>query len=65
VAVMCLWAAYFILVFSFPILFEKFKDATFYIYAAVCLIGFLFVLLKVKETKGQTLEALETTMNFH
>ncbi|MEO7487219.1 MAG: sugar porter family MFS transporter, partial [Ferruginibacter sp.] len=65
VAVMCLWAAYFILVFSFPILFEKFKDATFYIYAAVCLIGFLFVLLKVKETKGQTLEELETTMNFH
>jgi sugar porter (SP) family MFS transporter len=65
VAVMCLWAAYFILVFSFPILFEKFKDATFNIYAAICLIGFLFVLVKVKETKGQTLEALETTMNFH
>jgi sugar porter (SP) family MFS transporter len=65
VAVMCLWASYFILVFSFPILFEKFKDATFNIYAAICLIGFLFVLVKVKETKGQTLEALETTMNFH
>jgi MFS family permease len=65
VAVMCLWAAYFILVFSFPVLFEKFKDATFYFYAAVCLLGFLFVLLKVKETKGQTLEELETTMNFH
>ncbi|MDN3659207.1 sugar porter family MFS transporter [Ferruginibacter paludis] len=65
VAVMCLWAAYFILVFSFPVLFEKFKDATFYFYAAVCLLGFLFVLFKVKETKGQTLEELETTMNFH
>jgi sugar porter (SP) family MFS transporter len=65
VAVMCLWAAYFILVFSFPVLFEKFKDATFYFYAAICLLGFLFVFFKVKETKGQTLEELETTMNFH
>lgn len=65
VAVMSLWAAYFLLVFSFPVLFEKFKDATFYFYAAICLAGFIFVLFKVKETKGQTLEELENTMNFH
>lgn len=62
VAVVSLWAAYFILVFTFPLLFEKLQDKSFYIYAAVCTIGFLFVLFKVKETKGKTLEELEKIM---
>jgi sugar porter (SP) family MFS transporter len=65
VAVICLWLAYFILVFTFPILFEKLKENTFYIYAGVCAVGFLFVLLKVKETKGKTLEEVEATMMGH
>lgn len=65
IAVICLWAAYFILVFTFPILFEKFKDNTFYFYSVICLIGLLFVWLKVKETKGKTLEELETVMGGH
>lgn len=65
VAVLSLWAAYFILVFTFPILFDKLKDNTFYIYAGICLIGFLFILVKVKETKGQTLEELEDVMTRH
>jgi sugar porter (SP) family MFS transporter len=59
IAVVSLWAAYFILVFTFPILFDQFKDNTFYIYAAICFIGLLFVWLKVKETKGKTLEEVE------
>ncbi len=62
IAVLCLWAAYFILVFTFPILFDKLKDNTFYIYSGICVIGFLFVWFKVKETKGQTLEELENIM---
>lgn len=62
IAVLCLWAAYFILVFTFPILFDKLKDNTFYIYAGICFIGFLFVWFKVKETKGSTLEELEEIM---
>ncbi len=65
VAVISLWAAYFVLVFTFPVLFEKLKDNTFYIYAAICAIGFLFVLFKVKETKGKTLEEVEHTMMGH
>jgi len=60
VAVLSLWAAYFILVFTFPILFEKLGDKTFYIYSGICLLGFVFVYFKVKETKGKTLEELET-----
>lgn len=62
VAVLSLWAAYFILVFTFPVLFEKWQDKSFYIYSAVCVLGFLFILFKVKETKGKTLEELEDIM---
>lgn len=63
IAVLSLWAAYFVLVFTFPILFDKLGDKTFYIYSVICLIGFVFVYFKVKETKGKTLEELE--MVFH
>jgi sugar porter (SP) family MFS transporter len=62
IAVLSLWAAYFILVFSFPILFDWLKDSTFYIYSGICLLGFAFVLLFVKETRGRTLEELEEVM---
>ena len=65
VAVIGLWAAYFILVFTFPVLFEYLKDNTFYIYAGVCALGFLFILFKVKETKGKTLEELEQNLIRH
>ena len=62
VAVISLWAAYFILVFTFPVLFEKLQEKSFYIYSVVCVLGFFFVWLKVKETKGKTLEELENVM---
>ena len=62
VAVLSVWAAYFILVFTFPVLFEKLQEKSFYIYSAVCLIGFFFVFFKVRETKGKTLEELEDIM---
>lgn len=62
IAVVSLWISYFILVFTFPVIFEKMQDKSFYIYAAVCIAGFVFVWLKVKETKGKTLEELEHIM---
>jgi sugar porter (SP) family MFS transporter len=65
IAIISLWAAYFILVFTFPFLFEKLKHNTFYIYAAVCVAGFLFILFKIKETKGKTLEELENVITRH
>lgn len=64
-ATICLWAAYFLLVFTFPPLFEKLKDNTFYIYAAICALGFVFVLFKVKETKGKSLEDLGENLVAH
>lgn len=66
VAIVSLWAAYFILVFTFPVLAEKLGTyGPFYLYAGICLLGFLFVKSKVKETKGQTLEELEQNLIRH
>jgi len=65
-ALVCLWGAYFILVFTFPILAKKLGTyGPFYLYAAICFAGFLFVKLRVKETKGQTLEELEDNLIRH
>jgi sugar porter (SP) family MFS transporter len=66
VAIVSLWTAYFILVFTFPILAEALGTyGPFYLYAGICLIGFFFVRAKVKETKGRTLEELEQVMTGH
>ena len=66
VAIVSLWAAYFVLVFTFPILAKKIGAfGPFYMYAVICLFGFLFVRAKVKETKGQTLEELEQQLIRH
>ncbi|HEY4785185.1 MAG TPA: sugar porter family MFS transporter, partial [Bacteroidales bacterium] len=60
IAVMCLWAAYFVLVFTFPMIEESFGDAVaFWGYAVICVLGFVFILTKVRETKGKTLEEIE------
>lgn len=64
VAIVSLWGAFFILVFTFPILVEVLGTyGPFYMYAVICLLGFFFVKNKVKETKGQTLEELEKSMS--
>ncbi len=62
-AIVSLWLAYFVLVFTFPILADKLGTyGPFYLYAGICLLGFFFILGKVKETKGKTLEELEVVM---
>jgi len=64
VAVVSLWLAYFILVFSFPVLFEYLKEYTFYICAGIRAAGF-FVLFRIKETKGKNLEEMEQAVPMH
>ncbi len=65
-AVVALWAAYFVLVFTFPVLAEKLGTyGPFYVYAGICALGFVFVKTRVKETKGKTLEELEGVMGGH
>jgi len=66
VAVVSLWIAYFILVFTFPVLAEYMGAyGPFYLYAGICFLGFLFIRSNVKETKGQTLEQLGQSFTGH
>jgi sugar porter (SP) family MFS transporter len=55
-----LYIADFAVSFTFPRLMETIGYGVFFVYAAVCAAGFLFVLLAVTETKGKTLEEIET-----
>lgn len=60
VAVTALWIACFILTYTFPILNAKLGSAkTFWLYAAICVAGLVFIFLRLPETKGKTLEELE------
>jgi len=60
VAVSALWIACFILTYTFPILNAKLGSAgTFWLYAAICAAGFVFIKLKLPETKGKSLEQIE------
>ncbi|MBS1850560.1 MAG: sugar porter family MFS transporter [Acidobacteria bacterium] len=57
VSVSMLWIACFILTFTFPILNHRLgPSGIFYTYAIICAAGFIFILLRVPETKGKTLE---------
>jgi MFS transporter, SP family, arabinose:H+ symporter len=60
VAVAALWIASFILIITFPELNRRFGAAgTFWTYAGVCVAGFFFILWRLPETKGKTLEEIE------
>ncbi len=64
VAVTSLWAACFILTYSFPLLNRNLGPAgTFWIYAAICLAGYLFIRARLPETKGRTLEEIEGVLS--
>ena len=60
IAVSALWIACFVLTFTFPVLNAALGAAgTFWLYAAICAAGYVFVKVSVMETKGRTLEELE------
>ena len=63
VAVTSLWAACFTLTYTFPILNRALGAAgTFWIYGAICVAGFLFILRALPETRGKSLETIEREM---
>jgi MFS family permease len=60
VAVSSLWIACFLLTYTFPLLNARLGPAgTFWLYAAICVMGLLFIFFKLPETKGKTLEQIE------
>jgi SP family sugar porter-like MFS transporter len=60
IAVSALWVACFALTYTFPWLNNRLGTAgTFWIYAAICAAGFLFIGCFLPETKGKTLEDIE------
>ena len=60
IATTALWIACFLLTYTFPIL-NKLLNAsgTFWLYGFICLSGFMFILKKLPETKGKSLEEIE------
>jgi sugar porter (SP) family MFS transporter len=59
-ATFALWIACFVLTYTFPLLNASLGAAgTFWVYAAICLGGFVFIALKLPETKGKSLEEIE------
>jgi sugar porter (SP) family MFS transporter len=60
VAVSFLWIACFLLTYTFPALNKKLGPAgTFWLYGAVCVLGFLFIQFKLPETRRKSLEQIE------
>ncbi|MCX6239413.1 MAG: sugar porter family MFS transporter [Bacteroidia bacterium] len=60
IATTALWIACFVLTYTFPILNKMLSaSGTFWLYSFICLSGFLFILKKLPETKGKSLEEIE------
>jgi len=60
VAVFSLWAACFVLTYTFPLLNRGLgPGGTFWIYGVICVLGFLFIRSRLPETKAKSLEQIE------
>jgi sugar porter (SP) family MFS transporter len=63
IAVTALWTACFILTYTFPTLNATLGAAgVFWTYAAICLAGVAFLYFRMPETRGRTLEEIETSI---
>lgn len=59
ITIFVLWMANFLVGLFFPVLLSVLGISSFYIFAAFCLIGALFVKIRVPETKGVSLDSIE------
>lgn len=60
VATVALWIASFLLTYTFPLLNSAFgASGTFWLYGLISVAGFVFILKKLPETKGKSLEEIE------
>lgn len=61
IATLSLWLADFVITYTFPIMTKQLGTATtMFCYAALCAVAFVYMLFKIKETRGRTLEQIET-----
>lgn len=60
ISTFALWSACFVLTYTFPLLNMVLKaSGTFWLYGFICILGFWFILKKLPETKGKSLEDIE------
>jgi SP family sugar porter-like MFS transporter len=60
VAVLALWVSCTLLTFTFPMLNDALgAHGAFWLYGAICVVGFVVILCKLPETKGKSLEDIE------
>lgn len=65
IATFMLWGANFVVSFTFPYLLNHLKGYSFVLYGCMCLLCLAFVLKFLEETKGKTLEQIETDFLGH
>lgn len=66
IATFALWTGNTLLAFFFPIINNAIKiSGSFWLFAGICLAGLLFIIIRVKETKGKTLEEIEAELNIN
>jgi len=58
-ATLCLWIACFTVSQTFPWMLENLVGRVFFLYALLCAVAFVFVLICVPETRGKSLEQIE------
>ncbi|HOW69168.1 MAG TPA: sugar porter family MFS transporter [Phycisphaerae bacterium] len=59
IATVCLWVSCFAVSQFFPLMLAWLAGYVFFVYAAMCAVAVMFVLLYVPETKGKSLEQIE------
>jgi len=59
IATVFLWTANFAVTQFFPKMLQQLQGKSFFVYAAMCVLAFTFVLVFIPETKGKTLEEIE------
>lgn len=61
-SVVFLWGGNFLVSQFFPVMLATLAHNVFYLYALMCLFCFIFILIYVPETKGKTLEKIESEL---
>ena len=66
IATFALWTACFVLTYTFPLLNQFLKaSGTFWLYGIICLLGFWFILKRLPEARGKSLEEIEHEFTIH